>query len=100
MNMLENHKQNCEGEELEWTTSCFNRTLEEFNLIRSTHPEIQIKVQDSDREDEPIPEQNPQSTEDNVATEDLPASEKPATGFYENLQNFSKAAVQKVCFNH
>ena len=90
---LEKHKNECEGEELTWTTSCFNRTLEEFNLIRESHPDIHIEVMGSDHEDET---ENPPETAatENLATEDIPVDQ--STGFYGNVQSFSKKAIDMV----
>lgn len=84
LDSLEKHKTECEGEELEWTLSCFNRTLEEFNLIRDAHPEIQIRVQESD--DEP----------ENIATEDVPQTENQETTFMEDVERVSSDAINLV----
>ena len=77
---LEKHKNECEGEELNWTTSCFNRTLEEFNLIRNSHPDIRIEVMKSD--------------EVNIATETIPTTK--SNEFCRSVQAFSKKTIDSV----
>ena len=93
LDSLENHKKECTEEELEWTNACFNRTLEEFNLIRDAHPDIQIRVQDSD-------------SEDSIATESI-ATESVAddtqvniqdNGFLQSVENVSSDVINKVNF--
>lgn len=78
---------------MEWTNACFNRTLEEFNLIRDAHPDIQIRVQDSD-------------SEDSIATESI-ATESVAdgtqvnnqdNGFLQSVENVSSDVINKVNF--
>ena len=93
MDDLEKHKSECEGEELAWTSSCFDRTLEEFNAIRETHPEVDIHVQESDGEllEQQVEQQVEQGQEEeNVAREDIP------TGVYGGLCQFSSTAIKAV----
>ena len=102
MDELEKHKSECEGEELTWTSSCFDRTLEEFNAIRESHPEVDIRVQESDAETpqefqhaeqvEQVEhvEQAEQCQEENIAREEIP------TGLYGGICQLSSNAIKAV----
>ena len=107
-----------------WTESCFNRTLEELNVIRDTHPEIQIHVQESDDETEipqptyeevpidpqqiPIdPQQIPIASEQipvdannvHVASEEIPVNieqTKGGSSILDEIERYSKIAIDKV----
>lgn len=98
LDSLENHKKECTEEELEWTNACFNRTLEEFNLIRDAHPDIQIRVQDSDSEDG-IATEN--TATENIATENVADDTQvnnQDNGFLQDVEKVSSEVINKVSF--
>ena len=96
-----------------WTETCFNRTLEEFNLIRDAHPEIQIHVQESDDETEipqPIYEEASTTTEQipvtidtySIATEEIPVNVEETqqpngeSSLLNEIERLSRVAIDKV----
>ena len=96
-----------------WTETCFNRTLEELNLIRDAHPEIQIRVQESDDETElpqPVYEEASTTTEqipvavdtNSIASEEIPVNVKQTqqpngeSSLLNEIERLSRVAIDKV----
>lgn len=76
LNTLKNHIPQCDGEEKEWTTSCFNRTLEEFTFINSRRVE--------------------QENESAIATETIEVVTESDSSFCTIMKNYGDAMKTKV----
>lgn len=76
LSTLENHIPQCDGEEKEWTTSCFNRTLEEFSFITTRRGE--------------------QENESNIATETIEVITESDRSFCTIMRNYGNTMKTKV----
>lgn len=79
---LEKHKKECEGDELSWTTECFDRVSEELSVLRGVHPEVDVCFKDT--------------SDENVAEECLNVEEKKES-IGESLSKMTSQAVSEVC---